>query len=257
MLNEAVERKPLVANPATKLGKLYREASTVREQVDPFTAEEIPPLLEATHTHHGHENYVIMLTLFHTGMRASELAGLQWPDVDFRGRFITVRRQYNEGKIRRTKTKKIRKIDISDTLLHELQALKKRRKEEYLGRGKNEIPEWVFLSPGQIIWEEGKPVGHKEGQPLRMRHYRSRVFLRACDKAGIRRRRLHDTRHTFASILLMNGESPVYVKEQLGHSSIKLTVDIYGHWIPGSNRQAVNRLPSLTPPNSQPQAATS
>jgi integrase len=43
----------------------------------------------------------------------------------------------------------------------------------------------------------------------------------------------------------MQGESPAYVKDQLGHSSIKLTVDIYGHWIAGANRQAVNRLPAL------------
>jgi integrase len=42
---------------------------------------------------------------------------------------------------------------------------------------------------------------------------------------------------------LMNGESPAYVKDQLGHASIKMTVDTYGHWIPGANRQAVNRLP--------------
>jgi len=41
----------------------------------------------------------------------------------------------------------------------------------------------------------------------------------------------------------MNGESPVYVKDQLGHSGIKVTVDIYGHWLPRTNRQAVNRLP--------------
>ena len=46
----------------------------------------------------------------------------------------------------------------------------------------------------------------------------------------------------------MAGESPVYVKEQLGHSSIKITVDVYGHFIPGANRQAVNKLPSLTSP---------
>ena len=43
----------------------------------------------------------------------------------------------------------------------------------------------------------------------------------------------------------MQGESPAYVKDQLGHSSSKMTVDIYGHWIPGANRQAVNRLPGL------------
>jgi integrase len=44
----------------------------------------------------------------------------------------------------------------------------------------------------------------------------------------------------------MQGESPVYVKEQLGHSSIKMTVDTYSHWIPGSNRAAVNKLPGLS-----------
>ena len=61
-------------------------------------------------------------------------------------------------------------------------------------------------------------------------------------QAGIRRIRLHDLRHTFATRLLMNGESPAYVKEQMGHSSIQVTVDLYCHWIPGSNRQAVDRL---------------
>lgn len=65
------------------------------------------------------------------------------------------------------------------------------------------------------------------------------------------RRRLHDTRHTFASILLMAGESPQYVKEQLGHSSIKITVDVYGPFIPGANRQAVNKLPYLGTPTAK------
>jgi integrase len=54
--------------------------------------------------------------------------------------------------------------------------------------------------------------------------------------------RFHDVRHTFASRLLQNGESPAYVKEQMGHSSIKITVDTYGHLIPGSNKAAVDRL---------------
>ncbi len=58
--------------------------------------------------------------------------------------------------------------------------------------------------------------------------------------------RFHDLRHTFASLLLQNGESPAYVKEQMGHSSIQVTVDIYGHLIPGANRQAVDRLDDAT-----------
>jgi len=61
-------------------------------------------------------------------------------------------------------------------------------------------------------------------------------------KAGLREIRVHDVRHTYASLLLSDGASLVYVKEQMGHSSIQMTVDIYGHLIPSSNRAAVNRL---------------
>jgi integrase len=61
-------------------------------------------------------------------------------------------------------------------------------------------------------------------------------------KAGIRKIRLHDLRHTFGSLLLQNGASIVYVKEQMGHSSIQVTVDTYGHLIPGSNVCFVDRL---------------
>ena len=75
-------------------------------------------------------------------------------------------------------------------------------------------------------------------------NYIRRIFKRVLTKAGIREMRLHDIRHTYASLLLSKGESPVYVMEQLGHSSIKITVDIYGHLIPGSNRGAVNKLDS-------------
>jgi len=251
-LTEAVEKGILAANPASKLGKLYREAGAVRDEVDPFTAEEIPLLLEATLKHFGHANYVLLLAALHTGMRAGELAGLQWDDIDFRSRFITVRRQYQDGKNTKTKTRKAREVVVSDVLLKELQALRKARREDYLGRGKNEIPEPVFLSPGLRL-EEGK---REEGQPVDMDHFRNRVYWKACEKAQLRRRRLHDTRHTFASILLMNGESPAYVKEQLGHSSIKITVDVYGHFIPGANRQAVNKLPSISTPQAATKAAS-
>jgi integrase len=48
--------------------------------------------------------------------------------------------------------------------------------------------------------------------------------------------------HTFASLLLQQGESPTYVKDQLGHRSIQMTVDVYGHLIPGFNKQAVDKL---------------
>ena len=72
------------------------------------------------------------------------------------------------------------------------------------------------------------------------------MFHKLLENAELRRVRFHDRRHTFASLLLQNGESRVYVKEQMGHSSIQVTVDIYGPLIPGANRQAVDRLDHAT-----------
>ena len=77
---------------------------------------------------------------------------------------------------------------------------------------------------------------------LRGNNVQHRAFYAVLKASGLRRIRFHDLRHTFASLLLQQGESPGYVKEQMGHSSIAITVDLYGHLIPGGNRQAVDRL---------------
>ena len=69
-----------------------------------------------------------------------------------------------------------------------------------------------------------------------------KVFARLLTKAGLAQRNLHFLRHTFASLLIQQGKSLAYVKEQMAHSSIDITVDIYGHLVPGGNRQAVDKL---------------
>jgi integrase len=69
-----------------------------------------------------------------------------------------------------------------------------------------------------------------------------KVFDGCLTHAGLRKIRFHDLRHSFASWLIANGESLAYVKDQLGHHSIQITVDTYGHLVPGANRQVVNRL---------------
>lgn len=58
----------------------------------------------------------------------------------------------------------------------------------------------------------------------------------------MRYRKPHALRHTFASLLIQQGESLAYVRDQMGHHSIKITVDIYGHLVPGANKAAVDRL---------------
>jgi len=162
---------------------------------------------------------------------AGGLFGLQWGDIDFNGKFIKVRCGTVRRRITTTKTNKTRLVDISDSLFATLRELRKQRKEEWLRRGKTQIPEWVFCSP--------------IGTPLDPYNLKQRHFFKCLEQAGLRRIRFHDLRHISASLLLQNGESLAYVKDQLGHSSIKMTVDVYGHLVPGANRQAVNRLPSL------------
>lgn len=77
-------------------------------------------------------------------------------------------------------------------------------------------------------------------------NFRREVFSKVREKSGLPRFRFHDIRHTFASLLLQQSESLHYVKEQMGHASIQTTVDVYGHIVPGSNRNAVNKLDDET-----------
>ena len=72
-------------------------------------------------------------------------------------------------------------------------------------------------------------------------NFRHRVWAKLHIKAGMRKIRIHDLRHTFSSLLIQQGESLAYVKEQMGHHSIRVTVDVYGHLFLGGNK-AVDRL---------------
>jgi integrase len=73
-----------------------------------------------------------------------------------------------------------------------------------------------------------------------MYNVKNRYFHKCLERAKLRRVRFRDLRHTFASLLIQNGESLAYVKDQLGHASIKMTVDFYGHLVPGANRDYVS-----------------
>jgi integrase len=174
----------------------------------------------------------MFLTLIHTGVRSGECAGLKWGDIDMAGKFLIIRRSIGpDGKENKTKTDRIRRIDMSDELIsalvrHRKEALEKALKE------KRSLYEFVFAN--------------KEGNAPDMHNLKNRVFHTILDKAKLRRIRLHDLRHTYASLMISAGISPAYVQQQLGHASIKMTVDTYTHLIPGANRDATNVLPGLT-----------
>lgn len=232
ILNKAHRAGLIAANPATRLGEFYRQAPTRHKEIQPLTETEVIKFLEAVRQH-SPQHFALFLCAIHTGLRSGELAGLQWGDFDENGKFLIVRRGIVRGKINLTKSGKVRKVDVSDALMSAFLELRRKRKEALLAQGKNELPatEWIF--PNQ----DG---GFQDMKNLKKRH-----FQKCLEKAGLRHIRFHELRHTFASLLIQNKESLTYVKEQLGHSSIKITVDVYGHLVPGANRQAVNRLPSL------------
>jgi integrase len=222
VLNHAKEDKLITENPASKMSRFYKQAPVVHEEIRPLTREEVPLFLKSV-LDNAPEHYPLFLCAIHTGLRSGELVGLQWGDVDFNGKFLTVRRAVKRGRVTRTKTDKVRRVDLSDALLSALSELKRKQKERWLAKGKSEIPEWVFCG--------------RDGGFLQIHNVKNRHFFRCLEKAKLRR--------TFASLLIEASEPLAYVKEQLGHGSIKITVDVYGHLVPGANRQAVNRLPSL------------
>jgi integrase len=124
-MNEAIEDEWITINPATRHGKTLKNTADFREEIDPFTRDEVALLLETMRDHFGFENYALLLTLFHTGVRAGEAAGLFWSDFDIRNKTLIVRRQFTRGLKAKPKTRKSRSVDVSTILLGELQTLKK------------------------------------------------------------------------------------------------------------------------------------
>jgi len=226
----AVDEEIIEVNPVSGILKRLKLERDKRITVEPLTQDEVDIILNTCEAYFK-EVYPFFLCAFRTGMRLGELLGLQWNDIDWHGKFIRVERSFRKGKVDKPKNGKSRRVDMSDQLILVLSKLYTERKKEGLKAGKGEPVEIVF---------------HRNGDYFSQNSIRN-IWKRLIKKAGLRHMRLHDIRHAFASLLLSNGESPVYVKEQLGHSSIQITVDIYGHLIPSSNRKAVNRLDNPHP----------
>jgi len=156
-----------------------------------------------------------------TGAREGELIGLQWGDVDWLNSQLHIRRTFNHGKFMEPKSKASRrKIDLAPELVHELKKWK-------LACPKGEL-DLIFPT--------------EEGTPENAANLLYRRFFPALRRAGLPRMRFHNLRHTYASLLIAQGEHPKYIQSQLGHSSINVTMDIYGHLMETVNQKAASRL---------------
>jgi integrase len=166
-----------------------------------------------------------------TGMRAGELAALRWSDVSMSTSEIRVARTYDAG-VGETPTKsgKARTVDLSP------QAAALFRDWYSLGGGEELVFEKEargHLDSGYVIRRVLYPAMNRAGIPRKGEHGRSRTF--------------HSFRHTFARVTLENGAEITWVKEQLGHQSINLTVDTYGRWGRIAQKKQAERLAGAFP----------
>jgi len=237
LLNAAMDDGVVSSNPAARLGRQLRlvtPPSARQEQIKAMTREQLSRFLETARTHsHGYVRrlYPFWFLLGRTGLRLGEALALQWDDIDWTGRTLRVARAFSgSGKSRRLQTPKSghgRDVDLSAQTVDLLRRLETKRKAETLRRGWPAFPAWVFPD--------------ETGQDMDDSNLR-KVFARVLKATGLPHFTPHCLRHTFASLLLQHGESPAYVQRQLGHASIKMTVDTYGRWLPMGNTAAVDRL---------------
>ena len=154
--------------------------------------------------------YPIAATLVFTGVRKGELLQIRWDDIDFKRNMIKIRADSS------LKNANSREIPINSQLLPILKSLKQKSKSE-----------WVFVGPD----------GKSRMTTFDNSHRATRK------KAGMPNLTIHNFRHTFASLALQSGSDIGAVSKLLGHSSIRVTMEIYHHLNPDHARNVIDNLP--------------
>jgi len=178
--------------------------------------------------------YTLAIT---TGLRLGELQALQWGDVDMVRRRLQVRRTLAvDGKpvFSATTAKKNhnRTVWLSDGAATALEAHRDHQERQRLHAG----DAWA---------EHGLVFTSGTGNPLDGRNLRGRTFPKLLAKAGLPAMRIHDLRHSAASMLLAEGVPVKVVSEMLGHADVSTTLRIYAHVLEGAQEQDANYMDRL------------
>ncbi|MDP8957702.1 MAG: site-specific integrase, partial [Actinomycetota bacterium] len=176
------------------------------------------------------------LTFASTGMRRGEVLGLRWQDVDLEAGRLAIRQtllavghalSFSEPKTKRGR----RLIAVDPRTVAILREHRKRQLEERLRAGE------AWVETGLVFTNEiGEPI-HPDAV--------TKLFGRLAEEAGLPVIRLHDLRHGWATLAFQAGEHPKAVSEQLGHSTISLTLDTYTHAIPAMQQEMAERVARL------------
>jgi integrase len=230
-MSAAVRKGLLATNPVELADKPKIPARDVTEDV--WSTEQMTAFLEATAADR-------LAPVWHvacmTGLRRSELCGLQWSDIDLGAGMLSVRRARTQvdGRpvVKGPKTASSRRaVDLDAGTITALRRWKVAQAEERLRAGTAWEPgDWCFAD------ELGRPR-----RPDAM----TRSFIQAAAAEGLPRTDIKGLRHAHATALLRTGVHPKVVQERLGHSSIAVTMDIYSSVLPGMQREAIERLASM------------
>jgi integrase len=195
----------------------------VHTEVTPLSIPEIHLVLDEAGTMRYGAAVTLALT---TGMRRGEILGLQWDDIDYADGSARLRvcrtLQRIDGQLQcgdPKSAKSRRSITLTSIAINALHRQRVAQAEERLAAGE------LWVSEGYVF---ATPLGH----PVDPRNFH-RSWHSLLDRVGLDRRPLHEARHTAASLMLSSGVALKTVQETLGHSSIQLTADLYGHLMPG------------------------
>jgi integrase len=210
-LQAAVFYRYAGSNPVRELPPAQRPRSE-RKEAAYFENAELPPLFE----HLVAQPYrALCLVALKTGMRQGELLALKWADIDFEQRVARVRRTYTGGAIGSPKNRERRDVDLISDVVNVLEELGNREQHDPTGL--------VF---------HGSTQGHLSPFALLRRHLYPAMEAARIPRVGPteEKRTFHSFRHTFAKRALESGAEVTWLSRHLGHSSLKVTTDIYGHW---------------------------
>ena len=224
-LKAAVKMELLYRNPA----QVVDPPRVVKPGVQPPTMATVNIVLEASETR-GDALYAALRLIAYSGIRRGECLGLHWQHVDFVRQEITIVsslvRSAEKGLILEPPKSKAsrRVIDLDDGTMEALRQHKVRQVEHR-------------LVLAQTYHDSDLVFPNEFGKVLNPMAF-TRALNRAGRRVGAQPIKLHDLRHFHASVLLQNGQNPVLVSKRLGHSTVSMTLDIYGHLLPGWQREA-------------------
>jgi len=221
IFNYAVRHRYIEYNPlreAERPQSQGKEGESEQDKILILTSDQIKALLDKTED----QKYRVLFKLaIFSGARQGELLGLKWSDVDWRNNQIHIKRTFNNGRFFATKTKESnRRIDIGPKVMTELKKWK-------LACPKSEL---------DLVFPNGK------ANPIDHHNMVYRYFLPMLKEANLPRIRFHDLRHTYASLLIEQGENIKYVQSQLGHSNPTVTWNVYAHLMKPTNPESASRL---------------